>query len=98
MRWVVYEGDDAAEPVWTTRLTAPGGPAQIAIKGAAVPMSTVRWPQRFRSSSHSPRRRSPMTGPNPNVAGQTAPEADLTDGVPRRSPRRGIHARSLPQG
>ena len=34
--WVVYEGSqedgDDAEPVWTTRL---GGPAQIAIKGAA---------------------------------------------------------------
>ena len=35
VRWVVYEGDDGAEPVWTTRLTGPTGPAQIAIKGAA---------------------------------------------------------------
>jgi hypothetical protein len=33
VRWVVYEGD-GAEPVWTTRLTSPTGPAQIAIKGA----------------------------------------------------------------
>ncbi|OBF36272.1 hypothetical protein A5724_13855 [Mycobacterium sp. ACS1612] len=37
--WVVYEGTAAdgkpAEPVWTTRLTGPGGPAQIAITGAA---------------------------------------------------------------
>jgi len=33
VRWVVYE-DDSAEPVWTTRLTGPTGPAQIAIKGA----------------------------------------------------------------
>jgi hypothetical protein len=40
--WVVYEkpegsGADGkrAEPVWTTRLTGPGGPAQIAITGAA---------------------------------------------------------------
>ena len=24
-----------AEPVWTTRLSSPGGPAQIAITGAA---------------------------------------------------------------
>ncbi|MFG1930982.1 DUF4245 domain-containing protein [Mycobacterium sp. NPDC048908] len=39
VKWVVYEGapDDGkpAEPVWTTRLTGPGGPAQIAITGAA---------------------------------------------------------------
>ncbi len=34
VRWVVYEGDDGAEPVWTTRLNGPSGPAQIAIKGA----------------------------------------------------------------
>jgi hypothetical protein len=36
---VVYEGSqedgDDAEPVWTTRLNGAGGPAQIAIKGAA---------------------------------------------------------------
>lgn len=36
--WVVYEGgegdDKPAEPVWTTRLPGPGGPAQIAITGA----------------------------------------------------------------
>jgi hypothetical protein len=39
VRWVVYGGASAegkqAEPLWTTRLTAPGGPAQIAITGAA---------------------------------------------------------------
>lgn len=39
VKWVVYEGDDKegkpAEPVWTTRLNGPGGPAQIAITGAA---------------------------------------------------------------
>ena len=35
VRWVVYEGGDDAEPVWTTRLTGPTGPAQIAITGAA---------------------------------------------------------------
>ncbi|GFG55453.1 hypothetical protein CQY20_05530 [Mycolicibacterium agri] len=33
--WVVYEGNEGAEPVWTTRLDGPTGPAQIAIKGAA---------------------------------------------------------------
>jgi hypothetical protein len=40
VKWVVYEGADAhdgkpAEPVWTTRLNGAGGPAQIAITGAA---------------------------------------------------------------
>ena len=33
VRWVVYEGDDGAEPVWTTRLNGPTGAAQIAING-----------------------------------------------------------------
>jgi len=33
VKWVVYEGGDA-EPVWTTRLAGPTGPAQIAIQGA----------------------------------------------------------------
>jgi hypothetical protein len=39
VRWVVYEGGDddgkPAEPVWTTRLNGPTGPAQIALTGAA---------------------------------------------------------------
>ena len=42
VKWVVYEGPQGssqdgkpAEPVWTTRLNGPGGPAQIAITGAA---------------------------------------------------------------
>jgi hypothetical protein len=39
VKWVVYEGGsqdgEPAEPVWTTRLNGPGGPAQIAITGAA---------------------------------------------------------------
>jgi hypothetical protein len=33
--WVVYEGAEDGHPVWTTRLTSPGGPSQIAITGAA---------------------------------------------------------------
>ena len=33
-RWVVYQGD--SEPVWTTRLTAPAGGAQVAIAGAGT--------------------------------------------------------------
>ena len=39
-RWVVYQGADehgAVEPVWTTRLTSPAGPTQIAITGAGPP-------------------------------------------------------------
>jgi Protein of unknown function (DUF4245) len=35
VRWVVYEGGEEVEPVWTTRLNGPMGPAQIAITGAA---------------------------------------------------------------
>lgn len=35
LKWVVYEGSDDAEPVWTTRLNGAGGPAQIAITGSA---------------------------------------------------------------
>jgi hypothetical protein len=42
VKWVVYEGAEGsgqdgkrAEPVWTTRLNGQGGPAQIAITGAA---------------------------------------------------------------
>ncbi|MGV9798431.1 DUF4245 domain-containing protein [Mycobacterium sp. NPDC003449] len=31
--WVVYESADP-EPVWTTRLSGPGGPVQLAITGA----------------------------------------------------------------
>ncbi len=33
-RWIVYQGDDGVEPVWTTRLASPVGPAQLAITGA----------------------------------------------------------------
>jgi hypothetical protein len=39
VKWVVYEGGERdgrpAEPLWTTRLTGPTGPAQIALTGAA---------------------------------------------------------------
>jgi Protein of unknown function (DUF4245) len=39
VKWVVYEGGGQdgkpAEPLWTTRLNGPTGPAQIAITGAA---------------------------------------------------------------
>ena len=37
--WVVYQGADqtgAVEPVWTTRLASPAGPAQVAITGAGT--------------------------------------------------------------
>ncbi|MGB6516147.1 MAG: DUF4245 domain-containing protein [Mycobacterium sp.] len=32
-RWIVYQGD-GVEPVWTTRLSSPVGPAQVAVTGA----------------------------------------------------------------
>ncbi|CAJ1497890.1 DUF4245 domain-containing protein [[Mycobacterium] burgundiense] len=32
--WVVYEGGERGEPVWTTRLSAPQGQTQVAITGA----------------------------------------------------------------
>lgn len=38
--WVVYQGADdhgPLEPVWTTRLTSPAGPTQVAITGAGTP-------------------------------------------------------------
>jgi hypothetical protein len=33
-RWITYQGDAGVEPVWTTRLTSPAGPEQVAITGA----------------------------------------------------------------
>lgn len=32
--WVVYQGGEDSEPVWTTRLDSPAGVAQLAITGA----------------------------------------------------------------
>jgi hypothetical protein len=32
-RWITYQGDNV-EPVWTTRLGSPVGPAQVAVTGA----------------------------------------------------------------
>lgn len=32
--WIVYQGADQNEPVWTTRLTSPMGATQVAITGA----------------------------------------------------------------
>ena len=37
VRWIVYEGGEDAEPVWTTRLDGPGDPTQLAISGAGSP-------------------------------------------------------------
>ncbi|APE19206.1 hypothetical protein BOH72_15745 [Mycobacterium sp. WY10] len=34
VKWVVYEGGEDTEPVWTTRLDSEVGPAQVAITGA----------------------------------------------------------------
>lgn len=37
-RWIVYQGGDGVEPVWTTRVgSAPGGSTQLAITGAGSP-------------------------------------------------------------
>jgi Protein of unknown function (DUF4245) len=33
-RWIIYQGDDGIEPVWTTRLASAAGPAQVAVTGA----------------------------------------------------------------
>ncbi len=34
VKWIVYEGGEGTEPVWTTRLDGPAGTAQVAITGA----------------------------------------------------------------
>lgn len=34
VKWIVYEGGEGTEPVWTTRLDSQAGPAQVAITGA----------------------------------------------------------------
>jgi len=34
VKWVVYEGGEGTEPVWTTRLDSPRGAAQLAITGS----------------------------------------------------------------
>ena len=35
VKWIVYQGGEGDEPVWTTRLDSSAGPAQLAITGAA---------------------------------------------------------------
>lgn len=37
VNWVVYQGGEGAEPVWTTRLDSAKGPTQVAITGAGSP-------------------------------------------------------------
>jgi len=34
VKWVVYEGGEDTEPVWTTRLDGPAGAVQLAVSGA----------------------------------------------------------------
>lgn len=36
LSWVVYQGGEGTEPVWTTRLDAPAGSTQLAISGAGT--------------------------------------------------------------
>jgi len=58
VKWVVYEGGGQggkpAEPVWTTRLNGAGGPAQIAITGAA-------GTDEYRTLAAATQTRSPLT-------------------------------------
>jgi hypothetical protein len=35
--WVIYQGAEGSEPVWTTRLDSPKGDTQVAISGAGSP-------------------------------------------------------------
>ena len=35
--WIVYQGAEGSEPVWTTRLDGAKGPTQVAISGAGSP-------------------------------------------------------------
>lgn len=37
VNWVVYQGGEGTEPVWTARLDSAQGPAQVAITGAGGP-------------------------------------------------------------
>lgn len=37
VRWVVYQGSERGEPVWTARLDSAAGPTQVAITGAGNP-------------------------------------------------------------
>ncbi len=61
VKWVVYEGSQSsgqdgkpAEPLWTTRLNGPTGPAQIAITGAA-------GTDEYRTLSAATQTQSPLT-------------------------------------
>ena len=36
VKWIVYQGGEGTEPVWTTRLDGPSGAAQLAITGAGT--------------------------------------------------------------
>jgi Protein of unknown function (DUF4245) len=58
VKWVVYEGGGQdgkpAEPLWTTRLNGPTGPAQIAITGAA-------GTDEYRTLSAATQTQSPLT-------------------------------------
>jgi hypothetical protein len=35
--WIVYQGGEGTEPVWTTRINGPGGVTQLAVTGAGKP-------------------------------------------------------------
>ena len=48
VRWIVYQGGEGTEPVWTTRLEKPGGPVQLAISGAGSAEDFPRAGRRHR--------------------------------------------------
>lgn len=54
--WVVYEGGERGEPVWTTKLDGRGGAAQVAITGAGSP-------DEFRTLARATQTQSPLTVP-----------------------------------
>lgn len=54
VNWIVYQGGEGTEPVWTTRLTGPGGAAQVAITGAGKP-------EEFRTLAAATQSQPPLT-------------------------------------
>ena len=99
-RWVVYEGGatEAAEPVWTTRLNGPTGPAQIAIKGAAGTDEYRTLAAATQNARHCPRSRAPRALAITDGDAMTMPEADLTGWTAAAVHRRRLHPRRLSQG
>lgn len=56
--WVVYQGGEGTEPVWTTRLDSGSGVAQLAISGAGTPDD-------FRALARATQTQPPLTPKRP---------------------------------